>query len=229
MEKTKSLIRIARRHMSSLAADSPLPKLAHEDGSVHHQTENVEESAAKQIGGLSFKRAREETAEAVDGHLEPNLAGITKQVRSTQKKPNARGHMQNGKTKRPRNSGVGAAKTHEGDVQPGTPVDVTSHGQNVRRLHSQNQQNLGSHNGNGSGQGLDDKACRYDSSLGLLTTKFVNLLKESEDGVLDLNVAAEKLSVQKRRIYDITNGLLGLCHLSRPHCSLFSNYFSEWT
>lgn len=57
---------------------------------------------------------------------------------------------------------------------------------------------------------LDDKACRYDSSLGLLTTKFVNLLKESEDGVLDLNLAAEKLSVQKRRIYDITNVLEGI-------------------
>lgn len=58
--------------------------------------------------------------------------------------------------------------------------------------------------------GSDDKACRYDSSLGLLTTKFVNLLKESEDGVLDLNVAAERLSVQKRRIYDITNVLEGI-------------------
>lgn len=59
-------------------------------------------------------------------------------------------------------------------------------------------------------QAMDDKACRYDSSLGLLTTKFVNLLKESEDGVLDLNSAAEALSVQKRRIYDITNVLEGI-------------------
>lgn len=51
-----------------------------------------------------------------------------------------------------------------------------------------------------------DKGCRYDSSLGQLTTKFVKLLSESENGVLDLNSAAEQLHVQKRRIYDITNG-----------------------
>lgn len=55
-----------------------------------------------------------------------------------------------------------------------------------------------------------DKGCRYDSSLGLLTTKFVNLLKASPDGALDLNHAAEKLHVQKRRIYDITNVLEGI-------------------
>eukprot|EP00178_Gracilaria_changii_P021756 TRINITY_DN64508_c0_g1_i1.p1 TRINITY_DN64508_c0_g1~~TRINITY_DN64508_c0_g1_i1.p1 ORF type:complete len:386 (-),score=73.12 TRINITY_DN64508_c0_g1_i1:810-1967(-) len=57
---------------------------------------------------------------------------------------------------------------------------------------------------------VEDKTCRYDSSLGLLTTKFVNLLKDSKDGVLDLNVAAESLHVQKRRIYDITNVLEGI-------------------
>lgn len=58
--------------------------------------------------------------------------------------------------------------------------------------------------------GDGDKGCRYDSSLGLLTTKFVKLLRDSEDGVLDLNMAAEQLRVQKRRIYDITNGKLHL-------------------
>lgn len=59
---------------------------------------------------------------------------------------------------------------------------------------------------------VDEKAvpCRYDSSLGLLTTKFVSLLKNSHDGVLDLNKAAETLKVQKRRIYDITNVLEGI-------------------
>lgn len=53
-------------------------------------------------------------------------------------------------------------------------------------------------------------SCRYDNSLGLLTKKFVALLKESKDGVLDLNVAATTLEVQKRRIYDITNVLEGI-------------------
>ncbi|KAH9561899.1 hypothetical protein CY35_05G046000 [Sphagnum magellanicum] len=52
--------------------------------------------------------------------------------------------------------------------------------------------------------------CRYDSSLGLLTKKFVNLIKQAEDGVLDLNKAADTLHVQKRRIYDITNVLEGV-------------------
>ncbi|MQL89379.1 hypothetical protein Taro_021957 [Colocasia esculenta] len=52
--------------------------------------------------------------------------------------------------------------------------------------------------------------CRYDSSLGLLTKKFINLLKHAEDGTLDLNKAAETLGVQKRRIYDITNVLEGI-------------------
>ncbi|MBN3325209.1 E2F2 factor, partial [Atractosteus spatula] len=51
---------------------------------------------------------------------------------------------------------------------------------------------------------------RYDTSLGLLTKKFVGLLSESADGVLDLNWAAEVLEVQKRRIYDITNVLEGV-------------------
>ncbi|KAL1199191.1 Transcription factor E2FB [Cardamine amara subsp. amara] len=52
--------------------------------------------------------------------------------------------------------------------------------------------------------------CRYDSSLGLLTKKFIKLIKQAEDGILDLNKAADTLEVQKRRIYDITNVLEGI-------------------
>ncbi|KAF8647691.1 hypothetical protein HU200_065330 [Digitaria exilis] len=52
--------------------------------------------------------------------------------------------------------------------------------------------------------------CRYDSSLSLLTKKFLNLLQGAENGTLDLNKAAETLEVQKRRIYDITNVLEGV-------------------
>ena len=69
---------------------------------------------------------------------------------------------------------------------------------------------------------------RFDSSLGILTKKFVFLLKRAAshgflengvaigpkaqggDGTLDLNVAAGQLGVQKRRIYDITNVLEGI-------------------
>ena len=35
----------------------------------------------------------------------------------------------------------------------------------------------------------------YVPSSGLLTKKFINLLKQAEDGVLDLNNAAETLEV----------------------------------
>jgi len=52
---------------------------------------------------------------------------------------------------------------------------------------------------------------RHEKSLGLLTAKFVSLLQEAKDGVLDLKLAADHLAVrQKRRIYDITNVLEGI-------------------
>ncbi|KAI3520919.1 hypothetical protein L1887_10374 [Cichorium endivia] len=34
-------------------------------------------------------------------------------------------------------------------------------------------------------------SCRYNSSLGLLTKKFINLIKHAEDGILDLNNVAD--------------------------------------
>uniref|UniRef100_A0A5S6QUU2 E2F_TDP domain-containing protein n=1 Tax=Trichuris muris TaxID=70415 RepID=A0A5S6QUU2_TRIMR len=52
---------------------------------------------------------------------------------------------------------------------------------------------------------------RAEKSLGLLTQKFLKVLQEAKDGVVDLNVAADRLKVkQKRRIYDITNVLEGV-------------------
>jgi hypothetical protein len=51
---------------------------------------------------------------------------------------------------------------------------------------------------------------RYDSSLGLLTKKFVHILRSSPLNRLDLNLAVKELGVQKRRIYDITNVLEGI-------------------
>jgi transcription factor E2F3 len=51
---------------------------------------------------------------------------------------------------------------------------------------------------------------RFDSSLGLLTKRFLGLLQSAENGILDLNQASVALSVQKRRIYDITNVLEGI-------------------
>jgi len=51
---------------------------------------------------------------------------------------------------------------------------------------------------------------RYETSLGLLTKKFVSLFHSDPSGTVDLNKASEGLNVQKRRIYDITNVLEGI-------------------
>ncbi|XP_050422647.1 transcription factor E2F6-like [Adelges cooleyi] len=61
-----------------------------------------------------------------------------------------------------------------------------------------------------AGKKCAERPTRYDTSLGLLTKKFIGLLEDSVDGVVDLNIASEKLDVQKRRIYDITNVLEGI-------------------
>eukprot|EP00817_Percolomonadidae_sp_ATCC50343_P001673 CAMPEP_0117428698 /NCGR_PEP_ID=MMETSP0758-20121206/8339_1 /TAXON_ID=63605 /ORGANISM="Percolomonas cosmopolitus, Strain AE-1 (ATCC 50343)" /LENGTH=281 /DNA_ID=CAMNT_0005215181 /DNA_START=277 /DNA_END=1119 /DNA_ORIENTATION=+ len=54
------------------------------------------------------------------------------------------------------------------------------------------------------------KNTRDESSLKALTKRFVTLIGDASNGVLDLNEAAKLLSVQKRRIYDITNVLEGI-------------------
>ncbi|ORX62414.1 hypothetical protein DM01DRAFT_1370288 [Hesseltinella vesiculosa] len=53
-------------------------------------------------------------------------------------------------------------------------------------------------------------SCRYDSSLSVLTKKFIQLIQSRKGQDLDLKQAAEQLNVQKRRIYDITNVLEGI-------------------
>ncbi|XP_034455251.1 transcription factor E2F3 isoform X1 [Hippoglossus hippoglossus] len=51
---------------------------------------------------------------------------------------------------------------------------------------------------------------RNDTSLCLLTRRFIELLKNSSNGVIDLNSVTIQLNVAKRRIYDITNVLEGI-------------------
>lgn len=62
----------------------------------------------------------------------------------------------------------------------------------------------------GTRSSTPQQTSRYDSSLGLLTKKFVGLLRGTNGNTLDLNRAALELGVQKRRIYDITNVLEGI-------------------
>ncbi len=54
------------------------------------------------------------------------------------------------------------------------------------------------------------KRARKENGLVTLTLRFISLLKRAPDQTLDLNEAVEKLEVQKRRIYDITNVLEGI-------------------
>lgn len=109
------------------------------------------------------------------------------------------------------NTGCGCSSVIKGPDQ--TPV-LRQAGKKVPR--SARAVKVGSHIvmanvGSSAGDNLSPVApCRYDSSLGLLTKKFINLMKHAEDGMVDLNKAAETLEVQKRRIYDITNVLEGV-------------------
>jgi len=88
-----------------------------------------------------------------------------------------------------------------------TPTPTTKRGNKRQRKNTDNDEKMtptSSKKAGGKGN------CRDDSSLRRLTKEFVRLIAEAEDGVLDLNHAAEVLHVQKRRIYDITNVLEGI-------------------
>ncbi len=49
----------------------------------------------------------------------------------------------------------------------------------------------------------------------MLTKKFIELIRNSENCTIDLNLAVEELGVQKRRIYDITNVLEGINYVEK--------------
>ncbi|XP_042041712.1 transcription factor E2FB-like [Salvia splendens] len=109
------------------------------------------------------------------------------------------------------NAGAGNVTNLKGPFQ--TPPSTKPGKQRVSRAKANKaasqipMPNVGSPSGNNL---TPVGSCRFDSSLGLLTKKFINLIKHAENGVLDLNNAAETLEVQKRRIYDITNVLEGI-------------------
>ncbi|XP_054816030.1 transcription factor E2FB-like [Prosopis cineraria] len=91
------------------------------------------------------------------------------------------------------------------------PFQTPTSGKTGKARKASKPQTPGSIIGSPSGNNLTPAGpCRYDSSLCLLTKKFINLIKQAEDGILDLNKAADTLEVQKRRIYDITNVLEGI-------------------
>ncbi|XP_006361100.1 transcription factor E2FB-like isoform X1 [Solanum tuberosum] len=113
--------------------------------------------------------------------------------------------------------GVGAQVAGSGSFNGSSPMQTPISGKDGNsqkaprtskaRSAAQATSSLGSPSGNNV---TPVGPCRYDNSLGLLTKKFINLLKHAKDGILDLNKAADTLEVQKRRIYDITNVLEGI-------------------
>lgn len=52
--------------------------------------------------------------------------------------------------------------------------------------------------------------CRYDSSLGMLTKKFIALINKADDGVLDLNHAADMLQVIRNPALVMTHPLVSV-------------------
>lgn len=60
-----------------------------------------------------------------------------------------------------------------------------------------------------------ERKTRNESSLSVLTTKFLELLNSSPNGTVDLNETVDILNVQKRRIYDITNVLEGIGYIQK--------------
>ncbi|XP_029903038.1 transcription factor E2F6 isoform X2 [Myripristis murdjan] len=56
---------------------------------------------------------------------------------------------------------------------------------------------------------------RNDVSLGFLTKRFLELMLASPDGVLDLRQVAASLHTRRRRVYDITNVLDGVCLIKK--------------
>ncbi|XP_062894071.1 transcription factor E2F6-like [Mobula hypostoma] len=64
---------------------------------------------------------------------------------------------------------------------------------------------------------------RFDVSLARLTRRFMELVSKAPDGVLDINDVAWMLGVRKRRVYDITNVLDGICLVRKKSKNLI-----EW-
>ena len=109
-----------------------------------------------------------------------------------------------------------------GSVLSASPRDNVSTSSSIRPLHS----TPGSTNTRVGTPSSVSHPSRYDSSLGLLTKKFVDILRASPDNSLDLNRAASELGVQKRRIYDITvSSSFGSSHrawLSFRACAVYN-------
>ena len=70
--------------------------------------------------------------------------------------------------------------------------------------------------------GLDQPASRKDKSLGLLCDNFLKHFATGASDTVELESVAEKLSVGRRRIYDIVNVLESLQVVSKNKASVYT-------
>ncbi|KAF7990901.1 hypothetical protein HCN44_000706 [Aphidius gifuensis] len=150
---------------------------------------------------LDEPQSQKVAEETPSPHLQDHQYGQTPCYQATKKPTQS--------LSRPENNSVQAVKRRLNLEAPvASPSKSTFKAPRVKR------QRTGSHTGlltnNTPTKVRNVERTRYDTSLSLLTKKFINLVENSRDGVVDLNVASEKLEVQKRRIYDITNVLEGI-------------------
>lgn len=68
-------------------------------------------------------------------------------------------------------------------------------------------------------EGNHEPESRFDVSLTKMTHIFMRLMNSAPDGVLDLNEAARKMGLRKRRVYDITNVLSGIQLIEKKSAS----------
>ncbi|KAF2076443.1 hypothetical protein CYY_002246 [Polysphondylium violaceum] len=102
-------------------------------------------------------------------------------------------------SKRKTNQSIGSddEATSGSETTTTTPTTTTATG---KRTRSNSNNNLNEEKSNN----------RYDNSLVQLTKKFLGIIKNSPQGILDLKVASDKLDISKRRIYDVTCVLEGV-------------------
>jgi hypothetical protein len=106
--------------------------------------------------------------------------------------------------------GIRRSRRHQSKRARNVSVDGVGDGSGQRDGGVLHNQYSGSH-----GSGKIGPVSRVDSSLRLLTTKFIDLLNQSQGQGVELNAAVSALGVQKRRIYDITNVLEGIGMISK--------------
>lgn len=106
---------------------------------------------------------------------------------------------------------------HQDMVEMGDGHGIVGSGGHIRRSNrssASQYKRVGGAGGSLAGEGPRGNpvgpTSRFDSSLKLLTKKFIELMNSTDGKGLDLNAAVREMGVQKRRIYDITNVLEGI-------------------